>query len=82
MKKIKQDSLPFEQTIDVGKSIKKKVYAKDGSFVGIISGVRIDPNKLTIEGITIEKSLINKTYVGKSYIRRITEKGALLKIDI
>ncbi|MBN2422158.1 hypothetical protein JXB41_02935 [Candidatus Woesearchaeota archaeon] len=80
MKKIKHKSLPIDKTINVKYSFGKNVYANDGSRLGIIKGIHIDPNELTIEGITVEKSVINRKYIGKEYIRRITNKGALLNI--
>ena len=60
----------------------KKVLTKDGANLGKIRSIRIDPHKLTIEGIEVDTGLFKvDKYIGKNYIKTMTEQGAILKIN-
>jgi sporulation protein YlmC with PRC-barrel domain len=82
MKKIKHKSKTREKTISIRKALWKPVFSKNKKNIGTLKEIRIDPLKLTIEGILVEKPLfIENNYIGKNYISGITEKGTILKIN-
>jgi sporulation protein YlmC with PRC-barrel domain len=67
--------------VEIKNVIGKKVLTKDGKNIGKIRSVRINPNKLSIEGIEVDTGLFKvDKYIGKNYIKTITEQGAILKI--
>lgn len=78
---IKHKSLPLSQSVEVKKIIGKKVLTQDGKNIGKIQSIRINPTKLTIEGIEVDTGLFKvDKYIGKNYIKTLTEQGAILKI--
>jgi sporulation protein YlmC with PRC-barrel domain len=81
IKEIKHKSLPLDQTVEVKEILGKKVLATDGKNIGKIRAIRINPTKLTIEGIEVDTGLFKvDKYIGKNYIKTLTEQGAILKI--
>ena len=82
IKEIKHKSLPLDKTVEIKDVIGKKVLTKDGKTLGKIRSVRINPDLLTIEGIEVDTGLFKiDRYIGKNYIKKITNQGAMLKID-
>ena len=82
MKEIKHKSLPLNKSVEVKEILGKKVLAKNGKNIGKIRSIRINPNKLTIEGIEVDTGLFKvDRYIGKNYIKTLTNQGAILKID-
>ncbi|MBU1941403.1 MAG: PRC-barrel domain-containing protein, partial [Candidatus Thermoplasmatota archaeon] len=82
IKEIKHKSLPLDKSIELKDILGKKVLTKDGKNLGKIRSVRMHPEKLTIEGIEVDAGLFKiDWYIGKNYIKRITDQGAMLKID-
>jgi sporulation protein YlmC with PRC-barrel domain len=60
----------------------KKVLTKDGANIGKVRSIRIDPLKLSIEGIEVDTGLFKvDKYIGKNYIKTMTNQGAILKIN-
>lgn len=81
LKEIKHKSLPLDQTVEVREILGKKVLANDGKNLGKIRSIRINPTKLTIEGIEVDTGLFKiDKYIGKNYIKTLTDQGAILKI--
>jgi sporulation protein YlmC with PRC-barrel domain len=82
IKEIKHKSLPLDESVEVKNILGKKVLTKDGKNIGKIKSVRINPKKLTIEGIEIDTGLFKvDKYFGKNYIKTLTKQGAILKIN-
>jgi sporulation protein YlmC with PRC-barrel domain len=82
IKEIKHKSLPLDKSVEIKNILGKKVLTKDGKNIGKIRSVRINPDQLTIEGIEVDTGLFRvDRYIGKNYIKKITEQGAMLKID-
>ena len=82
MKEIKHKSLPLNKSVEVKEILGKKVLAKNGKNIGKIRSIRINPNKLTIEGIEVDTGIFKvDRYIGKNYIKTLTSQGAILKID-
>lgn len=81
IKEIKHKSLPLTESVEVKDILGKKVLANDGKNIGKIRSIRINPTKLTIEGIEVDTGLFKvDKYIGKNYIKTLTEQGAILKI--
>jgi len=77
----KHKSLPLQKTTETRDIIGKKVLTADGKNIGKIRSIRINPKKLTIEGIEIDTGLFKvDKYIGKNYIKLLSEQGAVLKI--
>lgn len=82
MKEIKHKSLPLNKSVEVKEILGKKVLAKNGKNIGKIRSIRINPNKLTIEGIEVDTGIFKvDRYIGKNYIKTLTSQGAILKIN-
>ena len=78
---IKHKSLPLNQSVEVKNILGKKVLTQDGKNIGKIHSIRINPKKLTIEGIEVDTGLFKvDKYIGKNYIKTLTDQGAILKI--
>ena len=81
MESIKNNTLPFKDTIEVSDVIGKKVLTKDGKNIGKVKSVHIHPRDLTVEGIVIDPGFFDANhYVGAEYISSITDEGVVLKI--
>ena len=81
IKEIKHKSLSLDKSVEVKEILGKKVLAKDGKNIGKIRSIRINPVKLTIEGIEVDTGLFKvDKYIGKNYIKTLTEQGAIFKI--
>ncbi|MEK6909230.1 MAG: PRC-barrel domain-containing protein [Nanoarchaeota archaeon] len=61
----------------------KEVIDFDGTFIGVIEKVLIDPNELEFVGISVDKGFLRKGLtVGRNYINKITEHAVFLKIRV
>lgn len=61
----------------------KEVIDFDGSFIGVVEKVLIDPYKLDFVGISIDKGFLRKGFtLGKGYIDKITPHAVFLKIKV
>src|SRR3989338_7108160 len=61
----------------------KEVIDLDGSFIGVVEKVLIDPHKLDFVGISIDKGFLRKGFtLGKGYIDKITPHAVFLKIKV
>jgi len=81
MESIKNNNLPFKDTIEVSEVLGKKVLTKDGKNIGKVKSVHIHPRDLTVEGIVIDPGFFDANhYVGAEYISSITDEGVVLKI--
>ncbi len=61
----------------------KEVIDFDGTFIGVIEKVLIDPNEMEFVGISIDKGFLKKGLtVGRSYIDKITENAVFLRIRV
>jgi len=61
----------------------KEVIDLDGSFIGVVEKVLIDPHKLDFVGISIDKGFLRKGFtLGKGYIDKITPHAVFLKIRV
>ena len=73
----------LENSITSDDILGKNVIDKDGTTVGIVEKVLIDPIKLDFIGLEVDKGFLKKGLsIGKSYIDKITEHAVFLKIDI
>jgi len=82
IKEIKHKSLALNKSVEVKNILGKKVLSKDGKTIGKIRSIRINPTKLTIEGIEVDTGLFKvDKYIGKNYVKTLTEQGAILKIN-
>ena len=74
--------MPLDKTVEMKDILGKKVLTKDGANLGKVRSIRIDPKKLTIEGIEVDTGLFKvDKYIGKNYIKTMTDQGAILKIN-
>jgi len=81
MESIKNNTLPFKDTIEVSEVLGKKVLTKDGKNIGKVKSVHIHPRDLTVEGIVIDPGFFDANqYMGAEYISSITDEGVVLKI--
>lgn len=81
MAQIKHKSARVGKTSSLVKMVGKQVMAKNGKKIGKVGDIQIHPTRLTVEGMWVEKGWIDMPdYIGKNYIKKLTEKGALLKI--
>mgnify|MGYP001612661093 CR=1 FL=1 len=61
----------------------KDVIDTNGSFIGVVEKVLIDPSSLNFVGISIDKGFLTKGLtLGKNYIQRITDHAVFLKIRV
>lgn len=61
----------------------KEVIDVDGTFIGVIEKVLLEPSELEFVGISIDKGFLRRGLtVGKNYIDKITEHAVFLKIRV
>ena len=73
----------LSKTITSEDLLGKEVIDSDGSFIGVIEKVLIDPKKLQFVGISIDKGFLRKGFtIGKGYIDKITTHAVFLKIKV
>lgn len=78
---VKLRDFSFEETISNSKLLHRRVFSKSGAVVGRVSQVRIDPEKLKVEGILIKGSYKKPIYMGRSYIDKVSSEAITLSID-
>ena len=73
----------LSKTITSEDLLGKEVIDFDGSFIGVVEKVLIDPYKLDFVGISIDKGFLRKGFtLGKGYIHKITPHAVFLKIKV
>lgn len=73
--------MPVSETVGSHKVIGKKVLSRDGENLGVVAGLYLDPEALTVEAIEVNKGLFSgRYYIGREYIDTLTPKGAVLNI--
>ncbi len=61
----------------------KEVIDFNGTFIGVVEKVLIDPNEMEFVGISIDKGFLKKGLtVGRNYIDKITENAVFLRIRV
>ena len=61
----------------------KEVIDLNGTFIGVVEKVLMDPNKLEFIGISIDKGFLKKGLtIGKSYISKVTPHAVFLRIKV
>ncbi|MEK6893965.1 MAG: PRC-barrel domain-containing protein [Nanoarchaeota archaeon] len=61
----------------------KEVIDFDGTFIGVVEKVLIDPSELDFVGISIDKGFLRKGLtIGRNYINNITDHAVFLKIRV
>lgn len=86
---IRGDRMGISRSIDLERPqgvktqeiIGKKVLASDGSQIGVVDRVLMDPQMLDVRYIGVKKGLFSVDYyISRGYIDRLTEEGAILNI--
>src|SRR3989344_9019358 len=61
----------------------KEVFDIDGTLIGVVETVLIDPESLKLIGISVDKGFLKKGLsIGKNYIDRITKEAIFLRIQV
>ena len=82
MIEIRDISLPIDKSIPVEQIMGKKVLSKEGKDIGIIDNIFVNPDDLNVEALSVKKGMFSEDYcIGSDYLDKITEDGALLKIN-
>ena len=69
------------KTISSDDILGKEVFDAEGSSVGIVDIIHIDPIKLDFVGISVDEGFMRQGLViGKGYIRRITKHAVFLNV--
>ena len=72
----------FEQTRDAKAVLGKRVLAKNGSVVGKVKQVRLDPQHRNLQGVVVSRGLFRSSlYVSEEYISRLTPQAVILTIN-
>ena len=73
----------LSKTITSEDLLGKEVIDSDGSFIGVIEKVLIDPRKLQFVGLSIDKGFLRKDFtIGKGYVEKVTAHAVFLKIKV
>lgn len=81
MKETKHNTIPFEETIEVGAVIGKKVLTDDGKKIGKVKSLHIHQSDLSVEGVLVDPGMFEPVqYIDKGYIKSITTEGVILKV--
>ncbi|MFA5763897.1 MAG: PRC-barrel domain-containing protein [archaeon] len=82
MLEIKHNSSSVKDTLMVSQAVGHKVIGKNGSELGKVKELAIDPRKMTVEGVYVSPCFTcADEYIGKEYIETISVNGIVLKID-
>ena len=61
----------------------KEVIDFDGTFIGVVEKVLIDPSEMDFVGISVDKGFLRKgVTIGRTYIDKIGEYAVFLKIRV
>jgi len=72
----------YSETLNFSEILRSRVLGKNGLEVGKVKQIRVNPEKLIVEGILVRRSLFKKPiYIGASYFLRLSEEAVLLKIN-
>ena len=81
MIEIRIDANQAKDTLQTKQLIGKEIRSRDGSVVGKVYSLMIDPHDLSVQGITAYKGMFaSDYYIGKEYIESITKDGIMLNI--
>ncbi len=73
----------IEKTITSEEILGKDVIDIDGSNIGVVEKVLIDPKSLDFVGISIDKGFLKRGLtLGENYIDQVTDHAVLLKIRV
>ena len=81
MEEIRQMNKTHDSGIKVHGLKGKKVMALNGTEVGKIMEIRLDPNSLNLDGIEVDRGLFGlNTFYGRNYIESLSIEGAVLNM--
>src|SRR3989344_1498174 len=80
--RITKKEAALEDTLNLSNSLNVRVISKNGRIIGKASQIRINPSKMSLEGILVSRGNFKKPiYIGISYVKRISHKSFILKME-
>ncbi len=81
MKEIRETNKAYNSGIRINELKGKKVMALNGTEVGKITEIRLDPKSFNLDGIEMDRGFFAlDTFIGRNYIESLSDEGAVLNM--
>lgn len=79
---VEKGDASIDETSNLKRLLGARVLSVNGIVVGRVREVRIDPGKLSLEGIFVSRGIFQPAlYIGASYFERASNDAVILNID-